>query len=351
LSERLFSASEFAGLTKKLERIQKAWIAEESDDATLKAVTSLLLPKTASSLHPESYLRELGLEPYLWQVESLRPPDTADRLLLLAARQSGKTTVVAGETQHTAKYYEDALNLIVCPAKDQSAELMQKVTVGISRDNELFEALTRDGVFIKEFKNLSRIIALPGTERSVRGYSAPKTIILDEAARVLDETYLAVRPMMTGTRTNLIAMTTAFGRRGWFYRAWTSSPNWRKIMVRVPYDAVNGKLVPAMPEDELRDKWKEQGITAYYSPRHEKQQLQEDLDEMGEIWWRQEYACEFLDEGGVLFTLEDIAAAMRAEEDQDEVIAVMLEEQERMLMIQKGEEIPAEAEVETLEVE
>ena len=287
----------------------------------------------------------MGLEPFDWQIDALSPVDTADRLLLLAARQSGKSTIVAGSTQHTAKYTPEALNLIICPAKDQSGEVMEKITVGISRDQELMDDLLRDGVFMKEFRNMSRIIALPGTERSVRGYSAPRTIILDEAARVLDPTYMAVRPMMTGTKTNMIAMTTPFGKRGWFYRAWTTSKNWRKIMVRIPWDPIDGSLVDSMPEDEYKAYWAELGINAYYSPRHSKKQLQEDLDEMGDVWFRQEYCCEFLEEGGSLFSYADIIAAFEYEVDQDEAVQKiyeMLEDEQAEAMAEESGEEPLE---------
>jgi hypothetical protein len=289
---------------------------------------------------PERYVSSIGLEPFEWQRDALRPYDywseidsgryaeLGDRLLILAARQSGKSTVVAGGTQHTAKHNRDALNLVICPAKDQSAEVMQKVAIGLTRDPELFDMLRRDGVTLKEFDNMSRIVALPGTERSVRGYSAPKTIILDEAARVLDPTYFAVRPMMTGTRTNLIAMTTAFGKRGWFFHAWTESSNWRKILVRVPWDPYNGRLVDAMPEDEFRDYWAERGVHAYYSPRHDKRFLEDELDNIGDVWFRQEYCCEFLDEGGSLFSYDDIIAAFDYEGDQAEAVAELLEEEQ-----------------------
>lgn len=293
---------------------------------------------------PESYIRTIGLNPFAWQVDAVRPWDywgakdidryrlIGDRLLILAARQSGKSTIVAANTQHTARFNTNALNLVICPAKDQSSEVMQKVATGVSLDPTLQQMLVRDGITLKEFDNQSRIVALPGTERSVRGYSAPRTIILDEAARILDPTYMATRPMMTDTRTNLVAMSTAFGKRGWFYRAWMESANWRKILVRVPWDPVNGELVPAMPEEEFRAMWAERGVSAYYSPRHNKYQLQEELDEIGDLWFRQEYCCEFLDESGALFAYEDIIAAFNYEADQGEAVAQLLEEEQEREM-------------------
>jgi hypothetical protein len=290
-----------------------------------------LIDKALAALTPSDYMRSIGYEPYEWQMEALDTPGQRDRLMICAARQSGKSLVIAARTQHTAKHFKNALNLIVCPAKDQSAELMQKVTVNISADEELYGMLIRDGVTLKEFSNMSRLAALPGTERSVRGYSNPRVIVLDEAARVLDETYMAIRPMMSreDSRADLIAMSTSFGKRGWFYRAWSNRESaWRKILVRVPWDIDGERLIPAMPEDEFRDYWKQRGVSAYYSTAHSKAQLEEDLagGEIDPLTFRQEYICEFLDEGGGLFRYDDIMAAFAS--DQAEILRALASEEE-----------------------
>ena len=44
--------------------------------------------------------------------------------------------------------------------------------------------------------NGSRIIALPGTEKTIRGYAAADLVVIDEAARVEDDLLTAVRPML-----------------------------------------------------------------------------------------------------------------------------------------------------------
>jgi hypothetical protein len=206
---------------------------------------------------------------------------------------------------------------------------MQKVGVMIGEDRELEQSLTRDGVTPKEFGNASRIVALPGTERSVRGYSNPRMIVLDEAARVLDETYMALRPMMSRSDSvsDIIAITTAFGKRGWFYRAWSNQRSaWRKILVRIPWDLKGDHLVDAMPESEFRAMWAERGVSAYYSTAHSKEQLEEDLQEMDPMTFRQEYCCEFLEDGGGLFTYDDVLAAFS--QDQEEAVRMLAGEVE-----------------------
>jgi hypothetical protein len=44
--------------------------------------------------------------------------------------------------------------------------------------------------------NGSRLIGLPGQERTIRGFSSVSLLVIDEAARVEDESYQSVRPML-----------------------------------------------------------------------------------------------------------------------------------------------------------
>lgn len=71
-----------------------------------------------------------------------------------------------------------------------------------------------------ELDSGSRLIALPGKEGTIRGYSGVDLICIDEAARVPDETYQAVRPMIAVSGGRIIALSTPFGTRGWWYREW-----------------------------------------------------------------------------------------------------------------------------------
>ena len=258
----------------------------------------------SAALDPARYLERLKLKPFDWQEEALDP--TLRRVLLLCSRQTGKSTVVAGKALNKAKYYAPALILILSPAKDKSKEIMKKIEAMMVLDPQL-PGLKTDAVFEKEFYNGSRIIALPGSEKSVRGYSGPSMIIVDEAARVLDETYRAARPMMVQADTELVALTTAWGKRGFFWNAWESGTYWRKIFVRIPWDLKEGKyFVPAAPIEQERAYWRKRGVSLYYSTRHDLGFLQEEYEEGGgELWIRQEYLCEFLNVTGGIFSDED----------------------------------------------
>ena len=57
-------------------------------------------------------------------------------------------------------------------------------------------------------------MGLPANEATVRGFSAVSLMVVDEAARVPDDLYEAVKPMLAVTDGALWLMSTPFGRRG-----------------------------------------------------------------------------------------------------------------------------------------
>ena len=279
------------------------------------------ISRIAEVIKPTKYLKRLGMMPFDWQEEALNPD--LRRMLLLCARQTGKSTIVAVKALNKAIYFPPALILIISPSQDKSKEIMKKIDAMMMVDKKMPE-LKYDAVFEKEFYNGSRIVALPGSEKSIRGYSGPSMIIIDEAARVLDETYRASRPMMVAADTELIALTTPFAKRGFFHQAWTEGTHWTKILVRVPWDIKDGKhFIPGPPLKELQAYWKARGVSAYYSTRHTLDFLKEEYDEGGgELWIRQEYLVEFLNVGGGIFSDEDWEDAV------DDTLAPMFQDED-----------------------
>ena len=65
--------------------------------------------------------------------------------------------------------------------------------------------------------NNSRIVALPGDPNNIRGFSGAYQVIVDEASRVPDEAYNAVRPIISASKGRLLLLSTPFGQRGFFY--------------------------------------------------------------------------------------------------------------------------------------
>jgi hypothetical protein len=107
-----------------------------------------------------------------------------------------------------------SLILLLCPTQRQAGELFKDKVL------RLYNALgrpvpslrPRDNATMLELANGSRIIALPGDEGTVRCYSGVKLLVLDEACRIPDVLYKAVRPMLAVSGGTLMALSTPFGR-------------------------------------------------------------------------------------------------------------------------------------------
>ena len=132
--------------------------------------------------------------------------------------------------------------------------------------------------------NGSRIVSLPENEAGVRGFSQVSLLIVDEASRVSEDLYKAIRPMLAVSGGRLVALSTPFGKRGWFYDEWNSTafPGWQKFR-----------------------------ITASQCPRIAPEFLEEERMKLGDRWFRQEYLCSFEDVVDSLFSMEDIERSMR----------------------------------------
>jgi hypothetical protein len=96
----------------------------------------------------------------------------------------------------------------------------------MTRDGPVAARATGQGL---ELGSGSRIVSLPGTEGTIRGYSAVSLLIGDEAARVSDALYYAVRPMLAVSQGRLLALSTPFGKRGWFCEEWTGANRLGKL--------------------------------------------------------------------------------------------------------------------------
>ena len=260
---------------------------------------------------PSGYIDRIWNTTYAWQKEALNPLHR--RLMLNCARQSGKSTIVAGLALHTAKHKMNSLVLIFSPTEDQSKETIKKVQDYMDLDESLLK-LSRGGESkkAKEFKNGSRIIALSGSEKAARGYSSPDLIILDEAARVPEETYRAVRPMLVkNPNAQMILLSTPWRKGGFFFEEWTKNPIWKKIYV-VPkweLDGETGKIIERPEEKEFKAYWNQRGIDAFFSPHHTLEFLYEELMSIGPIWFKREYGCEFIEGMETMFSLDLIESA------------------------------------------
>ena len=85
--------------------------------------------EVAYRLDPALWMRHvLSIPPRAWQEQFLSVPRGRD-VLVLTARQVGKTTVAAAAMAHTALFKPGSLSVVACPAQRQSAELLRKVRI------------------------------------------------------------------------------------------------------------------------------------------------------------------------------------------------------------------------------
>jgi hypothetical protein len=166
-------------------------------------------------------------------------------------------------------YTPGALVVIVSPSQRQSAEMLRTIKNLLGKLDGAPELKT-ESVLKIELANRSRILALPGTEKTIRGLAGAALVVIDEAARVDDELLAAVRPMLaTNKDGRLIALTTPAGCRGFFHDAW--------------HDTAEG------------NNWHRVRVSASQCPRISKEFLAEELRNLGAVRFSEEYELAFVD--------------------------------------------------------
>ena len=233
------------------------------------------------ALNRVAFASSLGLDPDPWQARLLR--STSSRVLLNCSRQSGKSTMSGVMALHRALYFPRSLVLCLAPSERQSKELFAKVSDSYRRLRGT-PAPASDRKLGMQLPNGSRIEALPGSEKTVRGFSGTSLLIVDEAARVDDELYYAVRPMLAVSGGALMMLTTPYGKRGVFYEEWTSGREWDRYEV---------------PAREC--------------PRITREFLEEERAALPPWVFRQEYECSFEETEDQIFTHEMVQAAVTPE--------------------------------------
>jgi hypothetical protein len=244
--------------------------------ATLKAIERR---KAEERRDPVLLARRAGIEPDAWQADILRTE--AKQTIMLVTRQGGKSTISSIKALHRAEYSAGALTLLLAPSYRQSKELFRKVkTAYASLVNP--SPLKSESSLEMEFQNGSRIVALPGKEETIRGFSGVSLLVVDEASQVSDSLYQSVRPMLAVSGGSILLLSTPFGKRGFFHHEWTEGgPRWHRTRV-----------------------------TAYDCPRIGREWLEEERAQIGDFWFEQEYLCEFKDDVSAVFRHEDIEDAM-----------------------------------------
>src|SRR5215217_5202227 len=233
------------------------------------------------ALDRSAFAEKLGITPDPWQRDLLH--SASDRVLLNCCRQSGKSTMTAIVALHRALYHPGSLILCLASALRQSQELFGKV-LGFYRDLGRPVSSQGERKLSLELENGSRIVTLPGSEKTIRGFSGTSLLVLDEAARVEDELYFAVRPMLAVSGGALMMLSTPYGKRGVFYEEWTGGHRWERYEV------------PASKCPRISEKF-----------------LEEERASLPPFIFRQEYECSFEETDDQVFTTDMIDKAVTDE--------------------------------------
>jgi hypothetical protein len=237
----------------------------------------------ACALDPVRFAQRAGIQPDPWQVRVLRSP--ARQIILNCSRQVGKSTVTGILTGHTALYDPGAPILLLSPTERQSIELLRKVKETLRQLGTDTAEAEKDNALSLEFASGSRILALPGKDATVRGYSAVKLLVIDEASRVPDNLYQAIRPMLAVSGGRIVLLSSPFGKRGFFHHEWTEGgPEWERVEV-----------------------------DAYQCPRLSHTWLDKERATIGAWWFEQEYLCQYKETTDQVFAYDDVHAALSSD--------------------------------------
>jgi hypothetical protein len=241
------------------------------NNASRQGIIGIVNPQQllALALDPSRILEARGLRADAWQRDLLLSSER--QILLNCSRQSGKSTVVSALALHTALFASDALVLLLSPSQRQSMEIFRKVIDAYKALGKPLPARQQTQLRL-ELANGSRVLCLPGREETIRSFGGVNLLVLDEAARIPDDLYRSVRPMLAVSQGRLIALSTPFGQRGWFWQEWQSGGPWQKIRIT----------------------WRD-------CPRITPRFLAEETRALGLSWVQQEYECLFTALEGLVY--------------------------------------------------
>jgi len=248
------------------------------DQATSNAVRKRLeLEKSDASL----LARRGGITPDDWQRDLLR--SDARQMILNCSRQSGKSTITAVMGLHAALFTPGSLVLMLSPSLRQSQELFKKLKdVYTSVTVPELPTATEESSLRLQFSNGSRVVALPGSEATIRGFSSVNLVIIDEAAACDDALFYALKPMLAVSGGRIVLLSTPRGKRGFFFDVWSGG----------------------------NDDWKRVLISAHDCPRISPEWLEAERRAMPDFWFRQEFLCEFCETIDSVFSFDDIQDAL-----------------------------------------
>ena len=226
----------------------------------------------------------LHWQPHPAQVRVLQHLPDFRQAALNCSRQWGKSIVGAIWALHRLFFVAGSTVLIVGPTGRQSGETLQKVReiIRILGIKTRGDGVNRNSIVLP---NGSRIVGLPGKGANIRSFSSVSMVIFDEAARVKDDVYDALLPTLARMNGDVMLLSTPDGKRGEFYRAMTESERW---------------FQHTGPVTEC------ERISLEFLERERSR---------GETYFREEYLCEFIENGKFMMNESLVRRARKPDQE------------------------------------
>jgi len=228
-----------------------------------------------------------------WQRDALR--SRSKRQALLAARQTGKGEVLTVAGLSCAASRPDQQIGILTPSLRQSCRLLRRIRRAlpavpyVEATNRAVESLT--------LSNGSEIVAWPGNRPDLIRGDSLALLLVDEAAWVEEEAFLAALPMLGMTDGTAILASTPGGPSG------------------LLFDLFN----PEQADDPAKaEGWDLTRITADDCPRYTEATKAELRRALGEVGYSVEMLCEWREGAESLFTREELADLFGISAEDDE---------------------------------
>jgi hypothetical protein len=193
--------------------------------------------------YQEAMVREVHARPYV---------------ALICSRQVGKSAIASYYATWYAYTHPGSTILIIAAVERQAALDLEMIRTFVLGSPLLSTSLLEISQTFVRLSTNAKVYSLPaGAEgATIRGFAAD-VVLLDEAARIPEEVYNAVLPMISTKRdAKLVLATTPRGMSGFVWNA-TRSPIWKVVTVK----ATDSSLISAeyleemkrtMPEDAFR---------------------------------------------------------------------------------------------------
>lgn len=217
--------------------------------------------------------------PYAYQRGIL--DDTAQRRIILKARQTGISNTVAIEALHKAITRPDSTELFVSRNQDAARVLIRycrHTLVGLKEQ----PTLVGENQSELTFANGSRIISLPATPSTGRSLAATDVYLDEFAFAPYDEMVYQSILGTIATGGRMTVLSTANGRNNLFFRLWSGLEG---------------------------GEWSKHRIHWSDCPRYTPEWAERTQSEMTRQSWAQEFDLDFIASGDAVFDPEDLAAA------------------------------------------